>query len=533
MKKKVLYMVSSGLIATGAMWNVCMSGPAMTAVAAESAEEIVIEGAFSADGVVADDGGSSADAGAGDILDADGTDVTDAGENNTTANTVSDEHSSVNLSIHDQSVTVMQEEINPVNVDEFIFPVVSGDMYVIRFSAEKEKAYSLYLSEEIKDEDLFFLYYDAANKVAKDPVGEGEFTEASDGTFRIRTEKDTVYMIVVEHAERYPDLGVSVVADETDQALPEESETVIEQTIPIKTEAGTEQMIPAEAETGTEQTLPVETGAETELPLSEENETESEPEPEQDLPEESESETELTIPEENEIESEPEQDLPEESESETELTIPEETETESDTEQSLPEETETEQTVPSGTEDETSLVSLESISLVLDEGLEEVPSSMLFCLEDQNVAKAMLHYSDGSEQLLTEGSDDYGNTVQMAYEDSASEDGSVSRTYTVKVSDAAGAELEDTETVVFGPDGGSDIDGIKAQEKTKVGCSGKVNWLLIRTVPEVTGKYSMQSFGRKVEELYYLADGTSDVQKADSSFELEKGVTYTFLLKLE
>ena len=479
MKKKVLYMVSSGLIVTGAMWNVCMSGPAMTASAAESAEEIVIEGAFSADGAVSDDDVSSADAGAGDILDADGTDVTDAGWNNGAANSVSDENSSVELYIHDKSVAVMQEEINPVDVDEFIFPEVSGDMYVIRFSAEKEKAYSLYLSEEIKDEDLFFLYYDGANKSAKTPVGEGEFTEATDGTFRIRAEKDTVYMIVVDHAERYQDLGVSVVADETDQALSEEPET------------------------GTEQSFPEETEAETELP----------------------------IPEETETESNTEQNLTEESEVETEQTLPGETGTESNTEQSLPEETE--QTVPSDTEDETSPVSLESVSLVLDEGLEEVPSFMLFCLEDQNVAKAMLHYSDGSAQLLEEGSDEYGNTVQITYEDSAAEDGSVSRTYTVKATDAAGAELEETETVVFGPDGGSDIDGIKAQEKTKVGCSGKLNWLLIRTVPEVTGRYSMQSFGRKVEELYYLADGTSDVQKADSSFELEKGVTYTFLLKLE
>lgn len=181
-------------------------------------------------------------------------------------------------------------------------------------------------------------------------------------------------------------------------------------------------------------------------------------------------------------------------------------------------------------------VALESAELVLDEGLEMLPAAMLPYLGDGEGAKALLRYSDGSEQILSGGSDSYGNSIGMTYEDSFEDDGSVSRTYTLEVMPAQSQEgpvTEKSETVVFRQQAGETIDDINAQEKTKVGFSGKKNWLLVQSVPQVTGKYSLKSFGRDLKELYYLADGEKEAVKAEDVFELKQGVTYTFLLILE
>ena len=190
---------------------------------------------------------------------------------------------------------------------------------------------------------------------------------------------------------------------------------------------------------------------------------------------------------------------------------------------------------PADESEENTSVRLESAEIVLQNGLELVPAAMLPYLTLEETAKVCLHYSDESEQVLTGESDDYGNSISLTYEDATQEDGSVSRTYFLKAEPAGskdGAVMETSQTVVFQTHAGENLDDIKAQEKTKVGFSGEKDWLLVQSVPQVTGKYSMESFGRELEELYYLADGQEEAVKADGPFELEEGVTYTFLLKL-
>lgn len=202
--------------------------------------------------------------------------------------------------------------------------------------------------------------------------------------------------------------------------------------------------------------------------------------------------------------------------------------------------TEPETVAETETEPEAKTVHLESASLLFDDGLEQVPVAFLPYLDGQAVVKIRLQYSDGSEQLLTQAADirqdSLGNSFQLTYEDLQGEDGSVSRTYSLKVVSSQGetqAVSVEPETVVFQKEAPDGIENIPAQEKSSVRYYGKKNWILVQSVPKVTGKYAMESFGRGVKELYYCAQGETEAVKADTAFELKKGVTYTFLLKLE
>ena len=55
---------------------------------------------------------------------------------------------------------------------------------------------------------------------------------------------------------------------------------------------------------------------------------------------------------------------------------------------------------------------------------------------------------------------------------------------------------------------------------------------MVQSVPEVTGRYALNS-DKTVACMYYMAkDGDGEVIRAEDAFRLQAGVTYWFLIQL-
>ena len=122
--------------------------------------------------------------------------------------------------------------------------------------------------------------------------------------------------------------------------------------------------------------------------------------------------------------------------------------------------------------------------------------------------------------------------VSVEYTDVNGEEETVHRTYHAVVTDLLTEEVfEDSSQVVFGNQQQNPIDGMKSEEMTTVRLKGKKNWVIVQSVPSVTGLYSMKSFGRDTRNMYYAAEG-SEAVRAEEVFELKKDTTYTFLIEL-
>ena len=213
------------------------------------------------------------------------------------------------------------------------------------------------------------------------------------------------------------------------------------------------------------------------------------------------------------IDPETESETDSEPESESETVAEAETESETASEPESEAVTETERT-------------LTSVSLKVDQDLESVPVTFLEQLNELEVYSVILVYSDGSTSLLDKAEETYD--VSVDYEDVSNADGSVHRTYHAVVKELEnGKEFEDSSSIDIGIKAPAEI---KTEEMTTVILEGKKKWAVVRSTPEITGRYAMNS-DRLIKKMYYASEGGEAVC-AEKAFELQAGITYQFLISL-
>ena len=172
-------------------------------------------------------------------------------------------------------------------------------------------------------------------------------------------------------------------------------------------------------------------------------------------------------------------------------------------------------------------VALTSVILKPDSELETVPGAFLEYLSDLDVCSVTLVYADGSEKMLDKEDGRYECSAEHADEEDA--EGTVRRTYHVVVKElATGAVFEDTESVEIGR---KDPVEIKTEDMTTVMLEGRKKWMMVQSVPDVSGRYAMNC-DKGIEKIYYVSDD-GDLTCAEDSFQLQAGEKYTFLIKLQ
>lgn len=210
-------------------------------------------------------------------------------------------------------------------------------------------------------------------------------------------------------------------------------------------------------------------------------------------------------------------------EPETESETASEPESESVTEAETESETASEPESEAVTETERTLT---SVSLKVDQDLESVPVTFLEQLNELDVYSVVLVYSDGSTSLPDETEE--ACDVSVDYEDVSNADGSVHRTYHAVVKELEnGKEFEDSSSIDIGIKTPAEI---KTEEMTTVILEGKKKWAVVRSTPEITGRYAMNS-DRLIKKMYYASEGGEAVC-AEKAFELQAGITYQFLISL-
>lgn len=172
-------------------------------------------------------------------------------------------------------------------------------------------------------------------------------------------------------------------------------------------------------------------------------------------------------------------------------------------------------------------VALTSVILKPDSELETVPVAFLEYLSDLDVCSVTLVYADGSEKMLDKEDGRYECSAEHADEEDA--EGTVRRTHHVVVKElATGAVFEDTESVEIGR---KDPVEIKTEDMTTVMLEGRKKWMMVQSVPDVSGRYAMNC-DKGIEKIYYVSDD-GDLTCAEDSFQLQAGEKYTFLIKLQ
>ena len=210
-------------------------------------------------------------------------------------------------------------------------------------------------------------------------------------------------------------------------------------------------------------------------------------------------------------------------EPETESETASEPESESVTEAETESETASEPESEAVTETERTLT---SVSLKVDQDLESVPVTFLEQLNELEVYSVILVYSDGSTSLPDKAEETYD--VSVDYEDVSNADGSVHRTYHAVVKELGnGKEFEDSSSIDIGIKAPAEI---RTEEMTTVILEGKKKWAVVRSTPEITGRYAMNS-DRLIKKMYYASED-GEVVCAEKAFELQAGITYQFLISL-
>ena len=172
-------------------------------------------------------------------------------------------------------------------------------------------------------------------------------------------------------------------------------------------------------------------------------------------------------------------------------------------------------------------VALTSVILKPDSELETVPVAFLEYLSDLDVCSVTLVYADGSEKMLDKEDGRYECSAEHADEEDA--EGTVRRTYHVVVKElATGAVFEDAESVEIGR---KDPVEIKTEDMTTVMLEGRKKWMMVQSVPDVSGRYAMNC-DKGIEKIYYVSDD-GDLTCAEDSFQLQAGEKYTFMIKLQ
>ena len=399
-----------------------------------------------------------------------------------------------------KSVFVPASEFVPVlEREDTLFLNPHDGLYLLRFKNEEEMEYTILFNQGVKAEDLALYQFDSEKNQTVDskPVQGVMDLSEDQKVLSLNAVASSDYVLVISHEENYKELGYTakVVA-----AQRQETETGVSwEEVPgavVEPEPETETEGILEAETETEPVTEVE--SETEAITEAETEMESEPVTEV------ESETEVTT--ETESESEIETEAITESETETEVTTETETETETESEQVE--------------------LLLASVRLELDPELETVPAVFSEYLKDVPVYSVTLVYSDGSEKLLDQEDERYELSVE--YADTSDADEMVRRTYHAVLKEySTGNVFEDTQYIDFGK---REPVEIKTEEMTTVILEGRKKWIMVQSVPSVTGRYAMNS-DKSIEEIYYAADG-GEVVCAEDILKLQQGISYQFLIKL-
>lgn len=187
-----------------------------------------------------------------------------------------------------------------------------------------------------------------------------------------------------------------------------------------------------------------------------------------------------------------------------------------------------EQTTESQSETEEERQMLTMVKINIDQDLETVPVAFLPYLDELNVDgySLTLVYSDNTEKLLDKADTRY--TWSIEHEDETKEEGIITRTYRVRVTElSTGNMYEATQSVDFGKE---EPVSIKTEEMTTVIVEGN-KWVMVQSTPSITGIYSMNS-SKLIDCMYYASDNEAVVCAGDT-FKLEEGVTYQFLIKLK
>ena len=169
---------------------------------------------------------------------------------------------------------------------------------------------------------------------------------------------------------------------------------------------------------------------------------------------------------------------------------------------------------------------LTSVALNIDPDAETIPVEFLDYVNDLDIYSVMLVYADGTEKVLDQTDTCYD--FSASFEDASDTEGIVHRTYHITVKDnSTGLVYNADGSIDFGK---NDPIEIKTEEMTSVILENQKKWVMVRSVPGITGRYAMNC-DKAITAIYYAADGEEAVC-AESNFELQQGITYNFLIKL-
>ena len=203
------------------------------------------------------------------------------------------------------------------------------------------------------------------------------------------------------------------------------------------------------------------------------------------------------------------------------------TETETEPESEVTSEPEIEKESETASEPETQEATLVSVRLNLDQDLKTVPTVFSEYLDNLDTYTVTLVYSDGSESILDKADKRY--TLSVHYEDVKEDEGTIQRIYYAAVEEhSTGKQFEDTQYAELGKEEPVEI---KTEEMTSVILEGKKKWIVVQSTPAVTGRYAMNS-DKLIKNIYYISE-EGEVVCAEDAFQLQKGVTYQFLIELK
>ncbi len=167
-----------------------------------------------------------------------------------------------------------------------------------------------------------------------------------------------------------------------------------------------------------------------------------------------------------------------------------------------------------------------SVALNIDPDAETIPVEFLDYVDDFDIYSVMLVYADGTEKILDQTDPCYD--FSASFEDASDTEGIVHRTYHITVKD-------NSTGMVYNADGSIDFGKndpleIKTEEMTSVILENQKKWVMVQSVPGITGRYAMNC-DKEIATIYYGADGEEAVC-AENNFELQQGTTYNFFIKL-
>ena len=169
---------------------------------------------------------------------------------------------------------------------------------------------------------------------------------------------------------------------------------------------------------------------------------------------------------------------------------------------------------------------LSSIALNIDPDAETIPVEFLDYVNDLDIYSVMLVYADGTEKVFDQTDTCYD--FSASFEDVSDTEGIVHRTYHITVNDNSTGMVYNAEgSIDFGK---NDPIEIKTEEMTSVILENQEKWVMVRSVPGITGRYAMNC-DKAIAAIYYGADGEEAVC-VENNFELQQGITYNFLIKL-